>query len=122
MLVWFSVTPIGTGSASVSAEVARALEAVAATGITHRTDPSGTLLEGSWEDCMAALRAAGAAVLDVAPRVSFTCKFDLRVDKPDQTGEDKLASLESAFLRGSDQPAPPTEDLPTAPAVDDVQG
>jgi uncharacterized protein (TIGR00106 family) len=97
MLVWFSVTPIGTGSASVSAEVARALEAVEATGIRAVTDASGTLLEGDWEACMAALRVAGEAVLASAPRVSFTCKFDLRNDdKPDQTGEDKLASLAAA--------------------------
>ena len=93
MLVWFSVTPIGTGSASVSGDVARALDAVAATGISHRTDPSGTLLEGTWEECMAALRAAGDAVLEAAPRVSFVCKFDVRTDKPQQSGEDKLASL-----------------------------
>jgi uncharacterized protein (TIGR00106 family) len=93
MLVWFSVTPIGTGSASVSAEVAAALEAVAATGIAHHTEASGTLLEGDWDACMAALRAAGDAVLAHAPRVSFTCKFDLRTDKPSQTGADKMASL-----------------------------
>ena len=93
MLVWFSVTPIGTGSASVSGEVARALHAVKATGITHTTDASGTLLEGEWDACMAALKAAGEAVLEAAPRVSFTCKFDLRTDKPGQTGADKLASL-----------------------------
>ena len=105
MLVWFSVTPIGTGSGSVSAEVALALAAVEATGISHRTDPSGTLLEGSWEECMAALRAAGDAVLTAAPRVSFVCKFDVRTDKPAQTGEDKLASLSArrAELAG---PAP----------------
>jgi uncharacterized protein (TIGR00106 family) len=96
MLVWFSVTPIGTGSASVSAEVARALDAVEATGIHAVTDSSGTLLEGDWEACMTALRAAGEAVLESAPRVSFTCKFDMRTDKPDQTGEDKLASLAAA--------------------------
>lgn len=93
MLVWFSVTPIGTGSASVSGDVARALDAVAATGISHRTDPSGTLLEGTWEECMAALRAAGDAVLEASPRVAFVCKFDVRTDKPQQSGEDKLASL-----------------------------
>lgn len=96
MLVWFSVTPIGTGSASVSAEVARALDAVEATGVTAVTEASGTLLEGDWDACMAALRAAGEAVLEVAPRVSFTCKFDMRTDKPAQTGADKLASLERA--------------------------
>jgi uncharacterized protein (TIGR00106 family) len=93
VLVWFSVTPIGTGSASVSAEVARALDAVAATGVTAHTEASGTLLEGDWDACMAALRAAGDAVLETAPRVSFTCKFDVRTDKPEQTGEDKLESL-----------------------------
>jgi uncharacterized protein (TIGR00106 family) len=95
VLVWFSVTPIGTASASVSAEVARALDAVEATGIRCTTEASGTLLEGTWEECMAALRAAGDAVLEVAPRVSFTCKFDIRTDKPDQTGADKLASLDA---------------------------
>lgn len=93
MLMWFSVTPIGTGSPSVSAAVARALDAVAATGITHRTDPSGTLLEGTWEACTAAVKAASDAVLAEAPRVSVVCKFDIRTDKPDQTGEDKLAAL-----------------------------
>jgi len=93
MLVWFSVTPIGTNSASVSQEVAHALDAVEATGIAYTTDASGTLLEGSWDECMAALRAAGDAVLAHAPRVSFTCKFDIRTDKPGQTGEDKLASV-----------------------------
>lgn len=99
MLVWFSVTPIGTSSGSVSAEVAQALAAVEATGIRATTEASGTLLEGTWEECMAALHAAGQAVLERAPRVSFTCKFDLRTDKPDQTGEDKLASLQAQRAR-----------------------
>lgn len=101
MLVWFSVTPIGTGSASVSAEVAHALRAVAATGITHTTEASGTLLEGEWDECMAAMKAAGDAVLEMAPRVSFTCKFDLRTDKPAQTGADKMASLRERLSEGA---------------------
>lgn len=101
MLVWFSVTPIGTGSASVSAEVAHALQAVAATGVTHSTEASGTLLEGDWDTCMRALRAAGDAVLEVAPRVSFTCKFDLRTDKTAQTGADKMASLQRHLDAGA---------------------
>lgn len=96
MLVWFSVTPIGTGSASVAAEVAAAVDAVEATGVTYHTDPSGTLLEGSWDDCVTALKAAAEAVLASAPRVSLVCKFDLRRDKPEQTGADKLNSLEAA--------------------------
>jgi uncharacterized protein (TIGR00106 family) len=101
MLVWFSVTLVGTGSPSVSVEVAHALRAVAATGITHHTDASGTLLEGEWDDCMAALKAAGDAVLEHAPRVSFTCKFDLRTDKAGQTGADKMASLRARLADGN---------------------
>lgn len=96
MLVWFSITPIGTGSASVSAEVAQALDAVAATGVRATTDPSGTLLEGEWDAVMGALRAATDAVLEVAPRVSVVAKLDVRTDKPDQTGADKLVSLDRA--------------------------
>lgn len=105
MLVWFSVTPIGTGSASVSEEVARAVEAVEGTGIRATTDPSGTLLEGSWEDCVSALRAAGEAVLTTAPRVSLTCKIDWRTDRPEQTGRDKLESLRR-HRRGGDEAVP----------------
>lgn len=101
MLLWFSVTPIGTGDASVSTEVARALAAVEATGVTASTEASGTLLEGSWDECVAALRAASDAVLEVAPRVSVVCKLDLRTDKPDQTGDDKLASLRRARMDAS---------------------
>lgn len=93
MLVWFSVTPVGTGSGSVSREVARALDAVEATGVTYTTDASGTLLEGRWSECMLALKAAGQAMLELAPRVSYTCKIDWRVDKPAQTGGEKLTSL-----------------------------
>lgn len=96
MLVWFSVTPIGTGAASVAREVARAVEAVEATGVRAHTDASGTTIEGSWDACVAALRAAGEAVLEVAPRASLTCKFDLRADKPDQSFEEKYASLQAA--------------------------
>lgn len=96
MLVWFSVTPIGTGRGSVSREVAVALEAVEATGVRTHTDASGTTLEGTWEECMTALRAAADATLTVAPRASLTCKFDVRADKPDQTYDDKIASLRAA--------------------------
>lgn len=97
MLVWFSVTPIGTGSASVSEEVAAALEAVEATGIRHSTDASGTLLEGDWAICMAALKAAIDAVLATgAPRASVTAKIDVRTDLPERSGDDKLASLDAA--------------------------
>lgn len=96
MLAWFSISPLGTGSGSVSAEVARAVAAVEATGIPSRTDASGTTVEGTWEECLAAVRAGSEAVLDSAPRVSVTCKLDIRSDKPDWSIADKEASLRRA--------------------------
>ncbi len=97
MHVWFSVTPIGTASGSVSREVARAVEAARATGARCETGPSGTVVEGTWDECMVALRAAGEAVLERAPRVSFTAKFDMRTDQPTQTAADKMTSLRRAL-------------------------
>lgn len=96
MLAWFSVTPVGTGTPSVAAEVARAVEAVEATGVTATTDATGTLLEGSWEECIRALRAACDAVLESAERVSVVVKLDVRTDRPEQTAQDKVRALEQA--------------------------
>ncbi len=96
MLAWFSVTPIGTGTPSVAAEVARAVEAVEATGVTATTDATGTLVEGTWEECTRALRAACDAVLESADRVSVVAKLDVRTDRPDQTAQDKVRALEQA--------------------------
>ena len=97
MLAWFSITPIGTGQPSVSSEVARAVAAVRALEVRCETDASGTLVEGTWDECTAAIKAASDAVLETAPRVSITAKFDVRTDKPDQAGTDKLASLDRAL-------------------------
>ena len=97
MLAWFSVTPIGTGQAGVSTEVARAVAAVRDLGVRCETDASGTVVQGTWDECTSALRAATDAVLETAPRVSVTVKLDVRTDKPDQAGADKLASLDRAL-------------------------
>lgn len=96
MLAWFSVTPIGTGTPSVAAEVVRAVEAVEATGVTATTDATGTLVEGDWEECTRALRAACDAVLESADRVSVVAKLDVRTDRPEQTAQDKVRALEQA--------------------------
>jgi uncharacterized protein (TIGR00106 family) len=96
MMAWFSVTPVGTASPSVTAEVARAVDAVHATGVAASTDAAGTLIEGTWEECTAGLRAACDAVLESAERVSVVAKLDVRTDRPDQTAADKLAALARA--------------------------
>lgn len=78
MLVAFSVTPIGTGSASVADEVADAVRIVRASGLPNRTDAMFTEVEGSWDEVMDVVRRAVDAVLERSDRVSLVLKADVR--------------------------------------------
>ncbi len=65
MLLAFSVTPIGSGSASVSAQVAEAVRVVRASGLPNRTDAMFTTIEGEWGEVFAVVkgRVAGGCGL-----------------------------------------------------------
>jgi len=78
MLVAFSVTPIGTGSASVSSAVADAVRIVRESGLPNRTDAMFTTIEGEWDEVMAVVKAATMAVAAHADRVSLVVKADYR--------------------------------------------
>jgi uncharacterized protein (TIGR00106 family) len=78
MLVAFSVTPIGTGSASVSDAVAEAVRLVRDSGLPNRTDAMFTTIEGDWDEVMAVVKAATMAVAGHADRVSVVIKLDYR--------------------------------------------
>ncbi|RAJ63307.1 uncharacterized protein (TIGR00106 family) [Streptomyces sp. Amel2xB2] len=77
MIVAFSVTPLGVGE-DVGEYVADAVRVVRESGLPHRTDAMFTSLEGDWEECMAVVRGAVAAVEARAPRVSLVLKADIR--------------------------------------------
>lgn len=78
MLVAFSVTPLGGDSDSVGAAVAQAVRVVRESGLPTQTNAMSTLVEGEWEEVMAAVRRAVDAVAAVAPRVSLVLKADIR--------------------------------------------
>ncbi|MBO0835443.1 MAG: MTH1187 family thiamine-binding protein [Actinobacteria bacterium] len=92
MLVAFSVTPLGVGE-DVADYVADAVRVVRASGLPNQTDAMFTTIEGDWDEVMAVVKAACAAVADRAPRVSVTLKADIR---PGVTGgmQSKMESLE----------------------------
>lgn len=98
MLVAFSVTPIGTASASVSGAVAAAVRVVRDSGLPNRTDAMFTTIEGEWDEVMAVVRRAMLAAGQGAERVSLVLKAD---DRPGVTGamESKVRSVEEQ-LRG----------------------
>ncbi|MDT0270125.1 MTH1187 family thiamine-binding protein [Streptomyces sp. DSM 44915] len=77
MIVAFSVTPIGVGE-DVGEQVAEAVRVVRDSGLPYRTDAMFTSVEGSWDEVMAVVRDAVAAVEARAGRVSLVLKADIR--------------------------------------------
>ncbi|MBG0831338.1 MTH1187 family thiamine-binding protein [Planomonospora sp. ID67723] len=78
MLVAFSVTPIGSGE-DVGEIVAEAVRVVRASGLPNRTDAMFTTVEGeSWDEVMAVVKDAVAAVEARCGRVSLVLKADIR--------------------------------------------
>lgn len=97
-MVAFSVSPSGGNNpdASVHDAVAAAVHVVRQSGLPHRTDSMFTTIEGEWDECMAVVKEATAAVAEYGPRVSLVLKADIR---PGHTGElsGKVERLEKAL-------------------------
>jgi uncharacterized protein (TIGR00106 family) len=99
VIVAFSVTPLGVGE-DVGEYVAEAVRVVRESGLPNRTDAMFTSLEGDWDECMAVVREAVAAVEARAPRVSLVLKADIRQGVTDGLTS-KVASVEQQ-LSGRD--------------------
>jgi uncharacterized protein (TIGR00106 family) len=93
MLVAFSVTPIGTGDASVADEVAEAVGVVRSSGLPNRTGAMFTEIEGEWDDVIDVVKQATEAVLQRAGRVSLVLKADIRPGTTNQLDE-KVRAVE----------------------------
>jgi uncharacterized protein (TIGR00106 family) len=98
MLVAFSVTPIGTGDASVADDVTEAIRIVRSSGLPNRTDAMFTTIEGDWDEVMPVVKRAVDAVLERCERVSLVLKADVRpgvsgaLDAKIRAVEDRLSS------------------------------
>jgi uncharacterized protein (TIGR00106 family) len=84
MIVAFSVAPAGGESDSVSAAVARAVRAVANSGLPYELNAMFTLVEGEWDEVMEVVRRAVEAASEGASRTSLVLKADIR---PGYTGQ-----------------------------------
>ena len=93
MLLAFSASPIGSGSASVSSEVAEAIRVVRDSGLPNRTDAMFTTIEGEWDEVMAVVKQAVMAVGERSERVSVIIKIDYRPGVENAL-ESKVASVE----------------------------
>lgn len=101
MLAAFSITASGHAATDSHHDtVADVVQVVRESGLSNRTDPMFTTVEGEWDDIFAMLRRAVDAAQAHGSRVSLNLKADIR---PGYTGEmeGKLARLEQAVTQHS---------------------
>ncbi|HEV8718214.1 MAG TPA: MTH1187 family thiamine-binding protein [Candidatus Binatia bacterium] len=75
MLVELSIIPVGTNP-HMSAELAKALQLVDASGLPYQLTPSGTCIEGEWETVMPLIRQCHERVRKSAPHVITMIKIE----------------------------------------------
>ncbi len=92
VLAEFSIVPLGKGT-SLSPEIARILQRVIESGISYRTNPMGTVIEGEWDRVMQVIRQCHEEALKNSDRVVTTIKIDDRKGGG-QRMDRKLESLE----------------------------
>ncbi|EGS20643.1 UPF0045 protein ECM15-like protein [Thermochaetoides thermophila DSM 1495] len=89
----FCLIPVGTGSASVSREVAEVQKLLKASGLHHTMHSAGTTVEGSWDEVMKVIGQAHSLVHRLgAVRVQTSMRAGTRTDKV-QTAEQKVQKV-----------------------------
>ena len=98
-----TVIALGRPDASASAYIAEIQRRLAAQSrVRYRMHAMGTSLEGATEDILAVVGELHAVPFSLGiPRVYTVLKLDERRDKPEQTLEDKVASVEARLEGGS---------------------
>lgn len=75
MLAEFSIIPVG-GDTHLSSRIAEALKIVDASGLPYRLTPSGTCLEGDWEEIMPVVRRCHDRLRGLSPHVFTTIRIE----------------------------------------------
>ena len=96
-----TVVPLGTGTPSLSRFVADAVKALEDTGIRYTLTPMGTVLEGTLEEVLEAVRMLHRLPFNKgAARVSTRLVIDERRDK-DASAAGKIKSVEERLAKGN---------------------
>ncbi len=104
-VVFVSITPLGTGTASVSRYVAGVERILRATRLTHQLTAMGTIIEGDLDEILEVIRRMHEHPFgEGAVRVSTLVKIDDRRDKPDHSIAGKLRSVEEKLGEGATAP------------------
>ena len=75
MLVELSIVPAG-GDSHLSARIAEALKIVDASGLPYQLTPSGTCVEGEWDEVMPVIRLCHDRVRGLSSHVFTTIRIE----------------------------------------------
>jgi uncharacterized protein (TIGR00106 family) len=99
MIATVSFVPVGEGT-SLSKYVARAVELIRASGLTHEFHAMGTNLEGDFDAILGLVKRCDEALFELgAKRVLIRLSLDDRRDKPASLAS-KRASVQSKLPSG----------------------
>jgi len=99
-VVFVSITPLGTGTPSVSRYVAGVEKILRASGLKNQLTAMGTIIEGDLDRILEVIRQMHEHPFDQgAVRVSTFIKIDDRRDK-EHTIEGKMRSVEEKLRQG----------------------
>ncbi|KIX93479.1 uncharacterized protein Z520_10899 [Fonsecaea multimorphosa CBS 102226] len=90
----FCLIPLGTPTASVSAEIAEVQRLMKRSGLKYSMHSAGTTVEGSWDDVMRLIGQAHTLLHQKGVvRIQSDIRVGSRTDKA-QTMEDKVSAVE----------------------------
>ncbi|OAP58392.1 hypothetical protein AYL99_07482 [Fonsecaea erecta] len=90
----FCLIPLGTPTASVSAEIAEVQRLMKRSGLKYSMHSAGTTIEGSWDDVMRLIGQAHTLLHEKGiVRIQSDIRVGSRTDKA-QTMEDKVSAVE----------------------------
>ncbi|KAL2107148.1 hypothetical protein VUR80DRAFT_5649 [Thermomyces stellatus] len=95
----FCLLPLGTGSPSVSTEVAEIQKLVRASGLNYTLHSAGTTIEGPWNEVMSVVGKAHTLVHQMgAARIQTDMRVGTRTDKK-QPFADKVKKVEEILSK-----------------------
>jgi uncharacterized protein (TIGR00106 family) len=84
MLIELSVLPLGRDT-HLSDEIAKALKIIDDSGLPYQLTPSGTCIEGEWDEVMTVVRRCHERMRQISPHVVTTVRIE-----DDEGATDKL--------------------------------
>jgi uncharacterized protein (TIGR00106 family) len=97
VLLEFSISPTDQGE-SLSPYVSRVIDLIDRSGLPYRLTPMDTILEGSWEECLAVVTLCFQELQKDCRRIALNLKVDYRAGASGRL-ESKIASVERRLGR-----------------------